>query len=106
MSTERLAICVIDNGSAILRNRTLQSLKDQKEQDFSCEVLDCTAFWNPDRSALCSWADYVLFVYSGSRLEENAVAALQNAIDRTHAPWLYFDERTYGKEINGEFLLK
>lgn len=102
MSTERLAICVIDNGSAILRNRTLQSLKDQKEQDFSCEVLDCTAFWNPDRSALCSWADYVLFVYSGSRLEENAVAALQNAIDRTHAPWLYFDERTYGKEINGD----
>ena len=102
MNAEKLMICVIDNGSALLRERTLESLRNQTEHSFSQKIVDCTAFWNTDRNTLGASGDYVLYLYSGSRLEENAVAALQNAIARTPAPWLYFDERTYGKEINGD----
>ena len=102
MNAEKLMICVIDNGSALLRERTLESLRNQTEHSFSQKTVDCTAFWNTDRNTLGAPGDYVLYLYSGSRLEENAVAALQKAVARTHAPWLYFDERTYGQEIIGD----
>ncbi len=98
INMERLAVCVIDNGSAPQRSRTLESLKRQTESSFSYKVLDCTAFWSVGRNMLNSSADYVMFLYSGSQLEENAVETIYNAIEDTGAPWFYFDEKRYSAE--------
>ena len=100
MSTEKLVICVIDNGSKLLLNRTLESLYRQTEKSFSWKVLDCSAFWTASRNVLSFDANYVMYLYSGSRLEEKAVEIICHAIENASAPWLYFDEKTYSAEIN------
>lgn len=102
MNAKNLTICVINNGSALLLNRTLESLKRQTDQAFSYEVVDCSAFWTAARNTLCAQADYVMFLYSGSRLENHAVAVICEAIRNTAPSWLYFDEQTYSAEINGD----
>lgn len=102
MNAEKLMICVIDNGSALLLDRTLKSLKRQTQQSFLYEIADCGTFWTPDRNRLCPWADYVLFVYSGSRLEENAVAVIRDVMENAAPAWMYSDEKMYSVEINGD----
>ena len=102
MKLKKLEICVIDNGSSLLLNRTLKSLEDQTEAFFSYRILDCSAFWSPNRNKVCPDSDYVLFIYSGSCLDVNMVSVIRDTIQYTAAPWLYFDERTYNSEINGD----
>lgn len=100
MSPAKLTICVIDNGSTTFLHRTFESIQKQTNQTFSFQVLDCRAFWSSDRNTLAFDADYVLYLYSGSRLEENAVELIRSMIDTSNPAWLYFDEKTYSAEIN------
>lgn len=102
MNAEKLMICVIDNGSALLRERTLESLRNQTEHSFSQKIVDCTAFWNTDRNTLGASGDYVLYLYSGSRLEENAVAVIRDVMENAAPVWMYSDEKMYSVEINGD----
>lgn len=91
----KLLLNILDNGSSDCLNRTLHSLKFQLTPQVVWEVLDCADFWKPDRNRLCDDADYVLFLYSGSVLEENAVEEILSIIHEKAPAWLYFNEKTY-----------
>lgn len=97
-----LRINILDNGSSAFLNRTCNSIKDQITGQVSWEILDCTAFWKPNRNILCADADYVLFLYSGSILEENAVKQICETLEKNKPSWLYFDEQTFDAQINGD----
>lgn len=100
MHSNQLELWVIDNGSTLFLNRTLDSLKAQTNQEFVYRVLDCTEFWMCNRNELEFCADYVMFVYAGSRLWDDAVEKILDALSNTNPLWLYFDEKTYCAEIN------
>lgn len=97
-----LQINILDNGSSAFLNRTCDSIKNQITEQVSWEILDCTAFWKPNRNLLYKDADYVLFLYSGSVLEENAVEQICDKLEKSKPVWLYFDEQTFDAKINGE----
>lgn len=100
MNSRQLEIWIIDNGSSEFLNRTLDSLKVQTNQKFGYHVLDCTKFWTCNRNELEFGADYVMFVYAGSKLRENAVEKIFDVLSNTSPLWFYFDEETYRAAIN------
>ena len=102
MNTSKLTVCVLDNGSQLLLNRTLDSLKGQTFQEFEYKIVDFSAFWKGNRHSLHFGADYVLYLYSGSMLKKDALEIIMNTIDSAAPQWLYFDEKTYDAAINGE----
>ena len=102
MNTSKLTVCVLDNGSQLLLNRTLESLKVQTVQEFEYKVVDFSEFWTEKRHALQFGADYVMYLYSGSMLEKDALEIILNTIGSAAPKWLYCDEQTYDAAINGE----
>ena len=97
-----LRVNILDNGSSSFLNRTYNSIKRQITPQMSCEILDCKAFWKPDRNLHYGNADYTLFVYGGSVLQENAVEKICEILEKRKPAWLYFDEQTFDAQINGE----
>lgn len=100
MNTSKLTVCVLDNGSHLLLSRTLNSLKNQTVKSFQWKVVDFCEFWAENRNSLQFDADYVMYLYSGSVLDKDAVEIILSTIRRTTPQWLYCDERTYDAEIN------
>lgn len=91
----KITVCVIHNGSCPQLSRTLASLKDQTIDTFEVRVLEGPEFWSADRNQHALGGDYVLYLYSGSILEEEALEILSKAA-QTGAGWYYFDERLFG----------
>ena len=99
MNTSKLTVCVLDNGSRLLLNRTLDSLKAQTDREFEYKVVDFSAFWSENRNSLQFDAQYVMYLYSGSVLEKDAVESILKTIQKTNPQWMYCDERTYSAEM-------
>lgn len=104
MDSVKITVCILDNGSASQLSRTQKSLAAQTCQDFHTRVLEAPAFWPSSRNQGCWDGDYLLFLYSGSTLEKNAVKLCANAISKTAAPWYFFDERNFDAELNNNAL--
>lgn len=102
MSNVKFAVYVVDNGSALLLERTLKNLKNQINQDFAYEVIDLGEFRFSKGKANPLDAEYILYLYSGSRLEKEAVEVIRRAIGNGAPSWLYFDEKLYSTEIIGD----
>lgn len=104
MDAVKITVCIIDNGSASQLSRTQKSLAAQTCQDFRTEILDASDFWPARRNERAFDTDYVLYLYSGSVLEKDAVKICTSAIQKSAAAWYYFDERNFDAEINGDSL--
>ena len=104
MDAVKITVCIIDNGSASQLKRTQTSLAAQTCQAFHTQILDASDFWPSHRNRRSWDADYLLFLYSGSVLEKNAIALCTNAIAKSAAPWYYFDERNFDAELNDNAL--
>lgn len=92
---QKLAVCVVHNGSAPQLERTLASLNRQTIPA-EVHVLEGREFWSPDRKKHTFGADYVLYLYSGDILEKNALEILSRAAETGDA-WYYFDERLFAE---------
>lgn len=92
---QNISVCVVHNGSFPQLERTLDSLKKQTvPADF--HVLEGREFWSASRNRYTFGGDYVLYLYSGSVLAENALDILTQAI-KTKASWYYFDEQLFAQ---------
>ena len=97
MGRKKLTVCVLCNGSQPMVNRTLASLQEQTVQEFTCQMLDLSAFSRPERNSLIPCEDYVLYLYAGSLLEKDAVKYILAAADSREPGWMYFDECKYSQ---------
>lgn len=100
MTAHQVEILVVDNGFQRQLHRTIESLRNQTETNFLWRVIDSTSFWSEKRNQL-SCADYLLYLYSGSVLEEHAVEILSRTIEALSPSWAYWDEQTQDAKTNG-----
>ena len=77
MSALNITVCIIYNGSAPQLRRTLDSLEAQTVAPQDVQILEADGGWLPGISPVTG--DYVLFLYSGSTLSENALEVLSRA---------------------------
>lgn len=92
-----ITVCIIHNGSAPQLRRTLDSLEAQTRTSFDTQVLEAADFRSPCRNRLVTGGEYVLYLYSGSTLAENALEVLSKAALSGKA-WYYFDEQVLGDD--------
>lgn len=105
MGKPEILVCVVENGNLIQLSATLSSLKQQTVDQFSLQFISWPAFWSSARNRLPVWkagTEYVLFLYSGSVLDKDAIEIICEAIKEESSLWLYCDERTFDAEWNGE----
>lgn len=92
-----ITVCIIHNGSAPQLRRTLDSLEAQTIPAFDTLILEAGDFQTTSRNRLVAGGDYVLYLYGGSILAENALEVLSNAALSGKA-WYYFDEQVLGDD--------
>lgn len=102
MDAVKITVCIIDNGSTSQLSRTRESLDAQTCREFACRTISAPAFWPSRRNEIPFDTDYVLYLYSGSVLDKDAIKLCAKAISGSAAPWYYFDERNFDAEINGD----
>lgn len=107
MKNYNVLVCIIDNGSSLQLSATLSSLKKQTVDNFEIKQINCRDFRSKNRNKLPLWektagSGYVLFLYSGSVLDKNAIEIINKAIEKESSLWLYCDERTFDADWNGE----
>ena len=93
MSALNITVCIIHNGSAPQLRRTLDSLEAQTAAPQDVQILEADGGWLPGISPVTG--DYVLFLYSGSTLREDALVVLPRAATSGKS-WYYFDEDVLG----------
>lgn len=96
----KCVVCVVHNGNAMLLDRTVDSLARQSVQTFEYRVIPWQTFKAPQRNLLAEDADYVLYLYGGSVLEDNAMACILEALEDTSPAWLYFHEQNFDAACN------
>lgn len=99
MQTVKLTICVVNTGNEMFFQRTMNSLQKQTSKHFATKILSLQQFKTSKRNDYAPDMDYVMFLYSGSCLEDDAVEKLNTVLQAKTPVWLYCNEKTYSAEI-------
>ncbi len=95
-----LAVCLIDNGIAFQFERTEESLKTQKLDNYDLYRMDILDFFRHAEEGFLFENDYVVFIYSGTVLLPDAIHTISETIDEYVPNWFYFNikEGTFGSD--------
>lgn len=102
MDTKLITVCIVNNGIKFMLDRTLESLEKQTSTYFFYKVIEQDEFWSNNRNQICFDTKYIMYLYSGSVLEQNGIEEIGQFLREKSPQWMYFDERNYDAELNAD----
>lgn len=102
MDSKLITVCIVNNGSKFMLDRTLESLEKQTSSCFTYKVVEQDEFWNKNRNQIYFDTRYVMYLYSGSVLDKKGIEEIDKFLRGEKPQWMYFDEKTYDAELNAD----